>query len=144
MKMELFLEHINQEMIDVKSNKKAAKDLLHDMPKGEIPSRAGAVGMDTGLWVSWTVSCCVLDFSLSLDHEELINPADFTVIRRERDGGLIWNKRNQKVFKIDEDAYLAIMEMDAGVCIRKIATKHNVERKEVVKLAKQLRAEFGQ
>jgi hypothetical protein len=139
MKMELFLNHINQEMIDANSGEKVIRDL-----KAEIPAGKGGTLPESSWWISWTVSCCIADFSLSIDEEELINPAEFTVMRRERDGGLIWNKRNQKVFKVDEEAYHAIIEMDAGVCIRKIAAKHRISKKEVVKLAKQLKQEFGQ
>lgn len=144
MKMNLFLQHINQEMIDVKSNKKVIQDLKRDIPTGKIPGGAAKRKDDWGVWGSWTNSCCVLDFSLSLNLEERINPVPLVVIRKERDGGLIWNKRNQKVYEVDEEAYHAIIEMDAGVCIRKIAAKHNIDKKEVVKFAKQLMAEFGQ
>ncbi len=144
MKMELFLQHINQEMIDVKSNKKVIQDLidLKDL-KDKIPDGIVGDGSGWSVWANWSVSCCVADFSKSIPQLEHFDPAPSIMIRKEREGGLIWNKRNQKVFKVDEEAYHVILELDAGVCPKKIAAKHKIDEMEVMRLGTQLIKEFG-
>ena len=134
MKMELFLNHINQEMIDKGTSRKVSRDIRRDFPGA--PRRA-----DWSVWGSWTVSCCVLDFSMPLHERELlIKP--FRLMRKEKDGGLIWNKKNHKVYKVDEEAYHAILDLDAGVSLRTIAKKQNVKVQDVARLSKQLLREF--
>lgn len=136
MKMELYLKHINQEMIQKGTSRKVVNDIGKDFGKSSAKKK------DWSVWGSWTVSCCVLDFSMPLHEKELlIQP--FRLMRKEKDGGLIWNKKNHKVYKVDEEAYHVILDLDSGVNLKRIAEKHNVKISEIAKLSKKLLKEFS-
>jgi hypothetical protein len=116
MKIELYLKQINQEMID-----------------------AGRVARPGAEWtVSWPKECCVLDFSLA-PHEDLVQPArPGFMLRKEDEGGMFWDPRTGAVYKVDEEAYHALLDLDRGFSELDVARRLKVPAKEVNALTRQL------
>jgi hypothetical protein len=71
MKIELYLKHINQEMIDI----------------GRVPKS----GLD---WtVSWPKECCILDFALPRPGDMVKDPPSRGfMLRKEELGGMFWQR----------------------------------------------------
>ncbi|TAN60640.1 hypothetical protein EPN18_08150 [bacterium] len=117
MKVELFLKKINQEMINV--------------------GKARLAGCD--FYVSWTKECCVLNF-FRRDRDIAVRPADKgLMIRKEAEGGMMWDARTGAVYKLDEEAYHALLEMEHGLRDETVANRVGVPVKEVTKLMKTLK-----
>ena len=118
MKVKLYLKNINQEMIDAGRKKKAGKDLA---------------------WVvSWPKECCVLDFSL-VKPEDLVSTPGF-MLRKEKEGGMFWDPRSGSVYKVDEEAYHAMLELDQGFSELHVARRMKVYTKKIAALTKKLRS----
>ncbi len=117
MKVELFLDKINQEMIRTVGQ---------------------AAGCD--FYVSWTKSCCVLDFSLARPGDDAVLPADFKglLLRKEPEGAMMWDPRTGAVYKLSESAYHALIDLDSGLSELETARRHRVSLKEVKGLTRSL------
>jgi hypothetical protein len=103
MKFQLFLNEITQEMIGPRRFQAAA-----------------------GWVVSWTKSCCVLNFFQTPEGD--IRPPDRQglLMRAEPDGGLIWSPATNAVYKIDDEAYKVLRDLDAGHSERETAKRNKV------------------
>lgn len=118
MKVELYLKNINQEMIDA----------------GRISPGEKQVGWT----VSWPKECCILDFSLG-DFEEIVQPAfRGYMLRKEEEGGMFWDPRSGAVYKVDEEAYHALLELDSGFSVREVARRMKVPVKEISSLVREV------
>jgi len=123
MEIKLYLKNINQEMIDA----------------GRTVSKKALAASDDKSWVvSWPKSCCVLDFSLIDPHSRLINPVQGFVMRSEKDGGMMWDPRTGSVYKLDEEAYHALLDLDQGYSEREVAKRMGVTLKSVSSLGKKI------
>ena len=123
MKIELFLEKIDQEMIE---------------------TRAGGAPIHECTYASWKKSCCVINCVRAADrdtHVPIVKKRDAPVIfmRRETDGGLIWDSRSGSVYKVDEEAYQALNDLDNGVPPSKVAKSMGVPLDKFNKLLKKIR-----
>ena len=127
--MDLYLEHINQEMIDASR-----------MSKTEDVSKAPALGKEKvarplgkmGRMVDWTIRCCILNFKMPERlGEEVINPQKGYFMRMEKDGGMIWDARMGAVYKLDEEAYHAILEAEHGFSDIEIAKRMSLPLEKV-------------
>lgn len=120
MKVELYLKSINQEMID--AGRKAR-------------------GRGDASWVvSWPKSCCVLDFSITRPDELVSTPVtNGLIMRSEPDGGMFWDPKTGSVYKVDEEAYHAMLELDQGFSERIVARRIGASAKKVVALVEQLK-----
>ncbi len=83
MKIELYLRKINQEKIST-----------------EI-----GLAAKCGTYVSWTKECCVLDFHRT-------ETAFDYLIRPEPDGYMLWDSKTGSVYKLDDEAYRLITEIE--------------------------------
>lgn len=84
MKIELYLKKINQE--NIKSGNEVN------------PTKCEIYG-------SWTVSCCILQVQSSP------KKCDY-LIRKEEFGGLLWDSKTGSVYKLDEEAYRTLTELE--------------------------------
>ena len=119
MKVELFLKKINQEMINVGKERISGCDF----------------------YVSWTKECCILDFKIpSKRKEEVAGPISRgLMIRKEDVGGMLWDAKTGAVYKLDEEAYHTILELEHGFREEVIAKRVGVNVKEVYNLMKILK-----
>ena len=102
-RIELFLKRINQEMI-----------------------RGPGTLAGCDFFVSWKKSCCVLDFSLVGTGDKRSRPAEGFLIRKEPDGGMIWNPRTGTVSKLNEVAYHAILDIENGLSALQVANRNGL------------------
>ena len=110
MKFQLFLSEITQEMI------------------GARRFRTASDGWD----VSWTKSCCVLNFSKKRADDAILPPArQGMLMRAEPDGGLIWSPRTNAVYKVDAEAYKVLRDLDSGHSERDAAKRNKVTLRAV-------------
>ncbi|MCE7743678.1 MAG: hypothetical protein GPJ52_00940 [Candidatus Heimdallarchaeota archaeon] len=119
MKIELFLRKINQDRI--------------------IEQLKPTKGVDRSVeWiVSWPKSCCILDFSKVPDSDAVVKPG--YLLREEKVGGMLWDPRSNAVYKLDEEAYHTIIEMEHFKDPAKVAERVGVNEKEVIEFINQLR-----
>jgi hypothetical protein len=136
-KMDLYLEHINQEMIDASKMSKA----------GEV-GKAAALGTekvakslgDKGRMVDWTIRCCILNFKMpDRAGEEVINPQKGYFMRMEKEGGMIWDARTGAVYKLDEEAYHTLLEAEHGSSDIEIARRMNLPLDKVKEFMEKVR-----
>lgn len=114
MKLELFAKKINQEMIRTGAGARAGCDY----------------------YASWTKSCCILDFGKLRDRGDRVKPG--LMMRREDAGGLVWNPRTGAVYKADERAYHALLDIEAGLRDELVAQRNGVTAAQVKSLHAQL------
>lgn len=119
MKIKLYLKNINQEMID------AGRKII-----------GNRIGSDTSWVVSWPKSCCVLDFAIPIPGEEIINPLRGYVMRAEKEGGMMWDPKSGSVYKLDEEAYHALLELDQGFSSVEVAKRIGVSPESINSLTK--------
>ncbi len=118
MKIQLYLKKINQEMIDAGRFSKAGVDWV----------------------VSWPKECCILDFALQRPGDLVEKKARHgLMLRKEGEGGMFWDPRTGSVYKVDEEAYHAMLELDRGLSELEVARSLKVTLKSVVTLNSQLR-----
>lgn len=115
-KISLFLKKINQEMI---------RDF------------GSAAGCD--FYVSWTKSCCILDFSLVPPEDLVSRPTKGSLIRKEPEGGMMWNQRTGAVYKLNETAYHAAIDIESGLSDIEVARRNQLPLKSVQVLFTKLR-----
>jgi hypothetical protein len=100
-----------------------------------IRTGAGLVaGCD--LFVSWTKSCCILDFGKPRRREQLEQPG--FLMRKEGVGGLVWSPRTGAVYQADEEAYHAILDLEAGLRDDVVARRNGVGVAKVRALQRKL------
>lgn len=107
MKIELYLEKINQEMIQVGPGSRA----------------------DCTTYVSWTKSCCILDFKLATQKSGFTDPG--YLMRKEEFGGLLWSPRTGAVYQLDEEAYHTLLELEHGLNEELVARRMRVPTGQV-------------
>jgi hypothetical protein len=113
MQVEKFLDRIDQEMIDI----------------------GPELRMGCDFYASWTKSCCILDFR-RLDSKP---EADQDVLlRKEEGGGLLWNTRTGAVYKLDNEAYDTLLELENGVRPAVVAKRVGVSQEKITELTKSL------
>lgn len=115
MKVELYLRNINQEMIDA--------------------GRKARGRADRAWVVSWPKSCCVLDVSLAPPDDSLRG----LILRSEPGGGMFWDPPSGSVYKVDEEAYHAMLELDRGFSEPEVARRMNVSLRKMKALTNKLR-----
>lgn len=111
MNIELFLNKINQEMIRTGP---ASPDIV--------------AGCD--FYVSWTKECCILDFKMP--SKNVGDPAYREhLLRKEDVGGMLWSPKSGAVYKLDEEAYHTLLELDHGLNHELVARKMKTSVREV-------------
>lgn len=117
MKVDLFLDKINQEMI----------------------SRVGSQ-LACDFYASWTKSCCILDFARVRPGEEVVQPPATRglLLRKEPEGGMLWDPASGAVYKVSEDAYHALIDLDHGLSELEVARRNHVGVKDVQALTRRL------
>ena len=132
MKVELYLQSINQEMIDAGIGKPELQ--TKRKTKGAPP-----VAFEWNVWI-WKLSCCILDFSLPSD--DLISLPERRLrgymLRKEKEGGMFWDPRTGAVYKVDEEAYHTLIELDRGLSELMIARRMNTTVEKVARFKKRL------
>jgi hypothetical protein len=114
-KLDLYVKKVNQEM---------------------IRTGPGAVaGCD--YYASWTKSCCILDFGKLRRGDDRVKPG--LMLRKEGVGGLVWNPRTGAVYRADEEAYHALLDIEAGLRDDLVARRNGVGVAKVQALQEQLR-----
>lgn len=114
--VELYLKKINQEM---------------------IRHRASAAGCD--FYASWSKECCILDFAIIRPGDLVSRPMRGLILRKEPGGGMMWYPRTGAVYKLNEEAYHALMDLESGLSDLEIARRNNLEVKSVRTLVTRLR-----
>jgi hypothetical protein len=117
LKVELYLEKINQEKIRFS------------------PDVAGC-----DFYASWTKSCCVLDFSRVKPGDLVSNPTRGLMMRKEAEGGFMWNPRTGAVYKLNEDAYHAILDIENGLSELEVARRNDLDLPAVQTMFERLRS----
>ena len=117
MKLELYLKNINQEMIDAGRGVKAGP------------------GLD---WVvSWPKECYILDFGM-LDKDPGDRAERGFLLRQEKEGGMFWDPSTGSVYKMDEEAYHTMIELDRGLTEKEAARRMKIPIARVKSLVKKL------
>lgn len=123
MKIELYLKNINQEMI------------------GRRLKRPGR-----GWQVSWPKSCCVwpspglaLVPGFPARVPTSTQPSNGFFLRHERDGGMFWDPATTAVYKVDDEAYMAMLAFEHGCSDTQIASTLKVPLASVRSFVKQLK-----
>jgi Mor family transcriptional regulator len=63
------------------------------------------------------------------------------LIRKEGNEGLVWNKKNHRVYKVDEEAYQILHDLDVGVRVEDVAKRHNITVRKIMNLVKIIKKE---
>jgi len=117
LKIDLYLEKINQEMINI---------------------GPGAVsGCD--FYVKWSKSCCILDFSLVKPGDLVSQPYRGFLLRKEEEGGMMWNPRTGAVYKLNDDAYHAVLDLENGYSELEIARRNDLGLRAVQGMIRKLK-----
>ena len=91
-------------------------------------------------YVSWTKSCCVLDFSIQHPDELISFPIREGLIMRKEDvGGLIWDPKTGSVYQVDEEAYHALLDLDHGLSEVEVARRIQIPLKSIKSLTNKLK-----
>lgn len=114
MKIQLYLDRINQEMINIG------------------PDRS--VGCD--IYVRWTKQCCILNFG-RIRREP--GEENGLMLRKEETGGLLWDARSGAVYSLDEEAYNALLGLENGYRPTIVAKQIGVTTKKMNALIVQLK-----
>lgn len=110
-KIQLFLSKINQEMIKTKV--------------GKLPPPMDCT------YASWKKSCCILDFSFAKSASKRSLPKRGVLFRKESDGGMMWNARTGAVYKLNDVAYHALLDIDHGLSEIEVAKRNDLDLKTV-------------
>lgn len=108
MKVALYLEKINQEMI------------------GNPVNKSKSIAEGCCIYVEWSKSCCVLDFSLKNPNDDATVLPEF-ILRSEEDGGMLWNPRSGAVYKLDKEGYNVLNHLENGLSEESIAKLESVD-----------------
>ena len=98
----------------------------------------GDVGADWNGNV-WSVSCCVLNLG-KLSRDDVVLPAEQQgfILRSEPEGGIFWDPDSNAVYRVDQEAYHAMLELDRGTSENEIARRLGVPRTSVDDLVRSL------
>lgn len=115
MDVRMFLEHITQERF--------ARGLGDDW-NGNV----------------WSVPCCVINIGARRPQDEVVLPARERgfVLRREEEGGIFWDPMTNAVYRVDDEAYNAMLELDRGLSEAEVARRLGVEYGAVRDLVRSL------
>lgn len=88
----------------------------------------------------WSVPCCVINIGARRAEDELVLPSRGRgfVLRREREGGIFWDPITNAVYRVDDEAYNAMLELDRGLTEGEVARRLGVERGAVRELVQTL------
>lgn len=116
-RIDLYLSKINQEKIRV----------------GPRPPTTDAFCFH----IVWKKECCVLDFSLE---KSAARSREFGfLMRAEPEGGFMWNPRTGSVYKLNEEAYHALLDLEAGLNEWEIAKRNGLSLRSVQEMLKKLK-----
>ena len=122
MKLKVFLNKINQEMIDTGR-------------RSRVEELAGC-----DIYVSWKNTCCVLDFSVENPEDAISLPMrEGLMMRKEDVGGLIWDPKTSAVYQVDEEAYHALLDLDRGFSEVEVSRRMQIPLKRIRSLTNKLR-----
>ncbi len=124
MKCQLFLKEITQEMIDA----------------GRITTRGGAQ------WSGnvWSKSCCISNLMKRAGKDLVVLPQHGDLLlRAEPDGGLVWSPTTNAVYKLDDEAYRVMRDLDSGYTEREVAKRNSVTLDAVKGLVDKVNTEIG-
>jgi hypothetical protein len=113
MKIQLYLDRINQEMIEIGPGRRVRC-----------------------IYVSWTKECCILHFGRVRSEPGEENGL---MLRKEETGGLLWDARSGAVYSLDEEAYNALLELENGYRPSIVAKRIGVTTKKMNTLIAQLK-----
>jgi hypothetical protein len=117
-KIHLYLSKINQEKIRVGTG---------------LPSTEPKC-----CYISWKKSCCIFDF-FSLEKSAAGKRALGFMMRAEPGGGLMWNPRTGSVYKLNEEAYHAMIDLESGLNEWEIAKRNDLSIRSVQEMIKKLK-----
>lgn len=100
MKIELYLTKINQDLI----------------LKGRPPKKPGVKWV-----VSWPKSCCVIGAAAAKSGRA--KKMSGYLLREEKEGGMIFDPRTAAIYKVDEEAYHTIIEMEYTSDLKQLAKR---------------------
>jgi hypothetical protein len=123
MKFQLFLKEITQEMID-----------------------AGRIARQGGDWSGnvWSKSCCIINFMKKSPKDLVVLPQQGDLLlRSEPDGGLVWSPTTNAVYKLDDEAYRVMRDLDSGYTEREAAKRNSVTLRAVRGLIDKVNTEIG-
>jgi hypothetical protein len=78
------------------------------------------------LYASWSKSCCILDFKKVRPGDRVSRPLEGLLLRSEPSGGMIWNPRSGAVYKLNEAAYHAVLDVEYGLSELEVARRNNL------------------
>ena len=138
MKIELFLRKINQDRITTVKPQIRPVGEVAKLPPGRIVKPqirpVGEVKLPTEWIVSWPKSCCIIDFS-RVPHKK--DPG--YLLRAEVDGAMLWDPSTSAVYKLDEEAYHTLIEIDHLKDADKVAKKIGVKTGEVKRFLQRIK-----
>ena len=124
-KIDLYLSKINQEKIRV--------DPLPPKPEPPPPEPLPPCRRH----IEWKKTCCILDFSL--DKSAARSRAFGFLMRAEPGGGFMWNPRTGSVYKLNDEAYHALLDLEAGLNEWEIAKRNGLSLRSVQEMIKKLK-----
>lgn len=111
MKFEVFLNAITQEMIDAR--------------------RISTPGGDGWSGNVWSKECCIINFMHQRGQELILPARGDLLMRAEPDGGLVWSPATNAVYKVDDEAYRVMRDLDSGYSEREVAKRNKVTLRAV-------------
>lgn len=129
MEAELYLWDLNQDKIG-----------LDKVINPEDVERVFGPGNEAAWVLCCDAFCCILDFSNRIDRLEEVSFADMRrkarfrwQMRQEKYGGLLWNPHTGHVFKLDQEAFEILRELEEGVGLETVEEKFNVSSSDLHK-----------
>ena len=133
MKAKLYLERINQEMINKNNIAEVAFEIDRELATQKFNSS------DWGGNV-WDKSCCIINVGRKdPEIDELREIGQFVMMRREKFGGLVWVRATNAVYLVDEKAFMVLNDLDNGVTVKQAAKLANTTEESIKELIAQLR-----
>lgn len=108
MKIQLFLQHITQERFPI--------DMANNW-NGNV----------------WSVPCCVLNFGARIRKEDIVLPIEHRgfALRKESEGGILWDPVSNSVYTVDDEAYNALVELGRGLSEKEVARRLGTDHSAV-------------
>ena len=88
----------------------------------------------------WSVPCCVINLGSLTRKDEVVLPAAYQgfILRAESEGGIFWDPLTNGVYRADQEAYNAMIELDRGLSPGEVARRLGIKADSVNKLVAQL------
>lgn len=130
-------------------NPMRARLYLGDISQEKIrPEKIGKASLaeyfkpgDAGIVICCDAFCCILDCDRPVDPRELVTRkerqaqwAPTLVLRKEKFGGLVWNRQTGHVWEIDEKATRVCFDLAKGRALKKVCEKHEVNESDLFSL----------